>query len=79
MSRQLCLCIGGPDASHRILQLRFYKKEAFRNIQQRDDWKSIICDALRDLVSLIQFKNLKNNYGRVLLLVYFQAEVHILQ
>ena len=30
-----------------------------------------LCDALRDLVPFVQFKNVKNAYGRMLLLVNF--------
>ena len=33
-----------------------------------------ICDTLRDLVPFVQFKNVKNTHGGVLLLVKLQAE-----
>ena len=32
-----------------------------------------ICDVLRDLVPFVQFKNVKNTHGEVLLLVKLQA------
>ena len=32
-----------------------------------------ICDVLRDLVPLVQFKNVKNTHGGMLLLVKLQA------
>ena len=35
----------------------------------------IICDALRDLVPFVQFKNVKNIHGEVSLLVKLQAFV----
>ena len=35
-----------------------------------------ICDELRDLVTFVQFKNVKNTHGRVLLLVLKAALLH---
>ena len=59
MSRQLGLSIGEADASRRIPQFCFSEKDAFYDLQ-RDDRKCIICDALRELVLFVQFKNVKN-------------------
>ena len=33
----------------------------------------MICDALRDFVAFLQFRNVKNTHGGVLLLVKFQV------
>ena len=38
-----------------------------------------MCDALRDLISFVQFKNMKNIHGGVSLLVKLQAEAWSLQ
>ena len=37
------------------------------------EWDIMICDALRDFVAFLQFKNVKNTHGGVLLLVKFQV------
>ena len=49
------------------LGLSAYKKPPLTAIAE-------ICDALRDLVPFVQFKNVKNTHGGVLILVKLQAE-----
>ena len=57
-----------------ILCLKFDPQGTENFIMLVRTLSSTKCDGLRDLIPFVQFKNVKNSYGGVLLLVQLQTE-----